>query len=136
MVPLNAAPCRPAPATKDVGWVQTAVLLGCAISACVTEAAFGRPVAKAKVLGGKPGAKAGIRRVGFATEPFGTLPPMLVLALAMVVLPTVPLACAWTWNTGPVPGVVALAATLPEVPMPVANALAAPPLLPDPPLAL
>src|ERR1700744_4766048 len=138
-VPLNAAPWRPAPATKDVGWVQTAVLLGWAggpASAWVTEAAFGRPVAKAKVFGEKPGAKAGIRPVGLATETFGTLPPMLVLALATVVLPTVPVACALTANTGPVPGVEALAATLPVVRVRVARACAAPPALPVPPNAL
>src|SRR6185437_9741303 len=111
MVPLNAAPCRPAPAMKAVGWVQAAVLFGCATSAVATDPALGRPVAKAKVLGEMPGAKAGIR--------LGTLPPMLVVALAAVVLPTVPLACAWTWKTGPVPGVVAFAEARPEEPVAV-----------------
>jgi len=71
-VPLNTAPCRPAPATKAVGCVQTAVLSGCTTRAEVTEAEVGKPVAKAKLFG----VVALVKGVSIA----GTVPPIFVLA--------------------------------------------------------
>src|SRR6185312_2831950 len=117
--PLNTAPTRPAPATKDVGCDQTALLIGCATSAAVTAAAFGKPVATAKLFGVVALLKGETRA--------GTPPPILVFALATVVLPTVPVACASTAKTGPLPGVEAFAAARPEEPVATAIAFAAPP---------